>query len=321
MTLIRRHRISVVNLSSSQGGSLTFLSTIQDIIFLHLAKGTGGLGAESAKHLAKHNASNIYISGRNRQNAEKVITSIRESGSKTNVIFIECNLASLDSVKRAAETFIEQAADGLDVLMCAAGIMAVPPGLTSDGYEIQFGTNHLGHALLIKKLLPLLRARATEGKDPRIVILTSQAWAGHPRGGVAFEKLRTTQESFFMGTWFRYGQSKFANLVYARELAKRYPEITSVSIHPGVVLTDLVGTLRPQHKAFTYATTWWRMLQPHEGAYNQVWAATADKKTLVQGGYYEPVGKLENKSLDSTAKNEKVGERLWEWTQAALEEY
>ncbi|KAJ5239228.1 hypothetical protein N7468_003847 [Penicillium chermesinum] len=278
--------------------------------------GTGGLGAETAHHLARHNAKDVWISGRNAKNAQKVIDKNIASGSKTNVTFIKCDLASLASVKRAAEAFLEYCPEGPDVLMCVAGIMATPPGLTADGYEVQFGTNHLGHALLIKKLLPFLQAKATQGKDPRIVILTSQAWMMHPRGGIIFDKLRTTQESMLMGTWFRYGQSKVANLIYARELARRHPEITTVSIHPGVVLTDLLGTLRPQHRAFVYAASWWQMLQPHEdvgGYYSE--------REFGSGGYYEPVGKLKNKSLDSTATDEALATRLWDWTEAALEGY
>ncbi|KAJ5604096.1 Short-chain dehydrogenase/reductase SDR [Penicillium hordei] len=90
-----------------------------------------------------------------RTSADAVIQQIRQAGSKTLVTFLPCDLASLASVKQAAETFLAQESR-LDILMCNTGIMATPPGLTADGYEIQFGTNHLGHALLIRKLLPLL---------------------------------------------------------------------------------------------------------------------------------------------------------------------
>lgn len=242
-----------------------------------------------------------------------MIKQIHEINPNLAVTFIECDLASLTSVKNAAEHFASQHPT-LDILMCNAGIMAQPPGQTVDGYELQFGTNHLGHALLIKKLLPLLEASA----DPRIVLLSSQAWGLHPRGGISFDKLETTQDITFGGPWLRYGQSKLANLVYARELAKRFPAITSVSVHPGIVGTGLANSLGIKEKMLVYATSWWRVLQPHEGAFNQTWAATVDKAEIRNGGYYEPVGKLKDGKLDATARDEGLAERLWDWTEEAL---
>ncbi|KAJ5963727.1 uncharacterized protein N7479_003603 [Penicillium vulpinum] len=283
---------------------------------IFITGGTSGLGAESAIHLAKHNPSHIYLSGRNATSAEKVIKQIHKSNPDLLVTFIRCDLASLASVKEAAEHFTRQHIT-LDILMCNAGVMALPPGLTVDGYELQFGTNHLGHALLIKKLLPLLEVSSS----PRIVLLTSQGWGLHPRGGIIFEKLKTTQDMAFGGPWQRYGQSKLANLMYARELAKRFPTITSVSVHPGVVSTGLADGLKLKDKMIVHATTWWYILQAHEGAFNQTWAATVDKAKLRNGGYYEPVGKLEDRKLDARATDEALGERLWNWTEEALRGY
>ncbi|CAI7652502.1 unnamed protein product [Penicillium crustosum] len=280
---------------------------------IFITGGTGGLGAASALHFAKHNPSHIYLSGRNATSAEKMIQQIHEINSKLAVTFIQCDLASLTSVKNVAELFISQHST-LDILMCNAGIMAQPPSQTVDGYELQFGTNHLGHALLIKKFIPLLEAST----DPRIVLLTSQGWGLHPRGGIVFDKLKTTQDIAFGGPWVRYGQSKLANLVYARELAKRFPAITSVSVHPGVVGTGLVSGLGIKEKMLVYALTWWIILQPHEGAFSQTWAATVDKAEIRNGGYYEPVGKLMDRKLDSTARDGALAERLWDWTEEAL---
>jgi NAD(P)-dependent dehydrogenase (short-subunit alcohol dehydrogenase family) len=124
--------------------------------------------------------------------------------------------------------------------------MAIPTGLTKDGYEIQFGTNHLGHALLIKLLLPTLQRTADEtkgGADPRIVLLASKGMTLHPTGGIVFDELRTTQENLAFAHWRLYGQSKLANILYAAELARRLPQITSVSVHPGVMMTGLVTGL------------------------------------------------------------------------------
>lgn len=106
--------------------------------------------------------------------------------------------------------------------------------------------------------------------------------------------------------------------MYARELAKRFPAITSVSVHPGVVGTGLVSGLGIKEKMLVYATTWWMILQPHEGAFSQTWAATVDKAEIRNGGYYEPVGKLMDRKLDATARDGALAERLWDWTEEAL---
>lgn len=282
--------------------------------------GTNGLGAQSAIHLAKHNAAHIYISGRNAKSAENVINQIRATGTKTEVTFIECDLASLSSVKSAAEKFASET-PLLDILMCNAGIMAKPPALTPDGYELQFGTNHLGHALLIKKFLPLLEKRKSEGGDARIVILSSEAWSLHPRGGIIFDGLKTTQNFWVVGGWRRYGQSKLANMLYARELSKRYPDILTMSIHPGVVATDLVGDAGVFNKALVQVSQFGKILKPEQGAYNQVWAATAPREKIQGGSYYEPVGKMADGKLTKLAKSEALARRLWEWTEEELKDY
>lgn len=121
--------------------------------------------------------------------------------------------------------------------------MATPPALTADGYEIQFGTNHMGHALLIKHLLPLLETTADGYGDARVVSLTSLG-AGIIRDpGIDFGQFKTTMDRGFGAQWTRYGFSKLANILYSQQLAKRHPRITTASVHPGVIKTDLVGTL------------------------------------------------------------------------------
>ena len=199
--------------------------------------------------------------------------------------------------------------------------MAKPPGLTEDGYELQFGTNHLGHALLIKLLLPImLRTAQGPGADVRITILTSLGFRSHPKGGIVFKNLRTTQDFGPFGSWLRYGQSKLANLLYAAELARRYPNITSTSVHPGVVETGLVGNLGWANKLLVYVTNMGKVIKPEEGAYNQLWAVTAEKSKIINGALYEPVGLLSDK-LDKTAKSEKLAAELWEWTENQLQGY
>ncbi|KAF4540342.1 Short-chain dehydrogenase/reductase SDR [Lasiodiplodia theobromae] len=288
---------------------------------IFITGGTSGLGAESVAQLAKRHPRAIYFSGRNAKSAEGVIEKVKASTPDAPALhFVQCDLASLQSVAAAAQQVLDQE-DRLDVLMCNAGIMATPTSLTTDGYEVQFGTNHVGHALLIKKLLPLLvKTSEQPGADVRIVILTSLGFALHPHGGIVFNDLKTVQNYTFFGGFRRYGQSKLANLLYARELARRYPQITTLSIHPGVVSTGLAGQSSLINTILIYILAWWQMVPPEKGAHNQLWAAAGKVPKEKNGEMYEPVGVLSTK-LDETAKDDKLAEQLWDWTQKELEKY
>jgi retinol dehydrogenase-12 len=236
------------------------------------------------------------------------------------VTFIQCDLASLESVQKAAKEFVAKE-KRLDLLYANAGIMATPPGQTKEGYEIQFGTNHVGHALLIKLLLPTLLKTAEEpNSDVRIIILSSAAHAWPAKNGVSFPELKSLMTN--TTTWGRYGQSKLANLMYASQLAKHYPSIKTVSIHPGVVSTNLMGPTVANSVLMKWANNIVSplfMVKTLQGTWNQLWAGTVKKEELISGEYYHPVGALGGRSTIS--KDEKLQEELWEWTQKELENY
>jgi len=285
-----------------------------------LFQGTAGLGKESALALAKHSPAHVYLTGRDGKRGEAVVSEIEKSFPNVKATFVTCDLASLASVEKGAKQFTS-ASDRLDILMCNAGVMALPPGLTKDGYEVQFGTNHVGHALLIKLLLPtLLRTAELPGSTVRIVLNTSLGFRGAPRGGVVFKDLRTTQGCFpVAGNWIRYGQSKLANILYAAELGRRYPSITSVSIHPGVINTGLIGNLSCLDKALVHVTNIGNFMTPEEGIQNQLWAATAKNGDVVNGAFYEPVAVLG--THDKLSKDENLATQLWDWTEKELEAF
>ncbi|KAJ7278943.1 oxidoreductase [Mycena rebaudengoi] len=277
--------------------------------------GTAGIGKETILALAAHNPQRIYFSGRDSKRAEAIIA---EGNNAASLVFLQCDLTSLASVEQAAKQIVSES-DRLDTVICNAGVMNVPPALTKDGYEVHFGTNHVGHALLIKILLPvLLRTAEMPGSDVRIVSLTSQGFATHPSGGIVFKDLRTTQDTM-LARPSRYGQSKLANILYAAELARRYPQITSVSVHPGVVSTDLVLSQSAFMRALIHITNPSGLLTPPEGARNQLWASTADKSGITNGEYYEPVGELGKHARKS--KDTKLAAELWEWTEKELAGY
>ncbi|KAK3114266.1 hypothetical protein LTR53_007586 [Teratosphaeriaceae sp. CCFEE 6253] len=286
--------------------------------------GTAGLGRETVLSFAAHAPAHIFFTGRSASSADGLVQDATARYPECPVTFIPCDLASLDSVFQAAKSIIAQT-DRLDIAMMNAGVMTLPPGLTKDGYEIQFGTNHMGHALLAKLLTPLLSATAQRTGDVRLVWTTSLGYRAHLKGGVLFGSIKTTQCNItpVLGPWMRYGQSKLANLLYARAFAQHHPDMVSVSIHPGVSATGLVTSLSFANRMFVYATNIGRMISAEECAWNQQWAATAllgsAEGQVESGKYYEPVGIKTVPSGEAT--NDELAEKLWQWTQEELGAY
>ncbi|ROW15365.1 hypothetical protein VPNG_02262 [Cytospora leucostoma] len=288
---------------------------------IFITGGTAGLGARTLEQLAKKKPSHIYFTGRSTKGAEAIISKIEGFVPRTNITFVQLDQADLASIKRALEKDFKH--DRLDVLICNAGIMATPAGTSKDGYEIQFAINHLGHALIIKKLLPtLLRTAALPGADVRVISITSLGWKGHPAGGIQFETLRSAQDMGFAGPWKRYGQSKLANIIYPAELARRHPRVTALSVHPGVAETELVNTQPFLHKVAIYVGNLGRLDSPGDATLNTLWAAAAAPKSELQNGaWYLPVGVLAQSQLDKDASDPELAKKLWDYTEDALKDF
>lgn len=293
-----------------------------------LLQGTAGLGAGSVREFAAHNAEHIYFTGRNVSAANILISEIKAQHPTVGISFIEMDLSSLRSVKDSVASGFKH--NRLDILMNNAGIIAKPPSVSIDGYEIQFATNHLGHAMLTRQLLPFLVTASNElGSDVRIVNITSDGYEFHRAitGGISFSELDSgsTMSRTILGPWVRYGQSKLANILFASELARRYPSITSVSIHPGLVMTSMNTEMKGFNKRFVDVTSWLggvKKLEPHEGVLNQLWCAAGAKKgTLKNGGFYRPVGQDSWDKLTREARDKELAARLWEWTEGVLAKF
>ncbi|KAE9376609.1 NAD(P)-binding protein [Stipitochalara longipes BDJ] len=276
--------------------------------------GNLGLGKQSALDLAKHNPSELWIAARGEETGNTAVEEIKKISPGVSVKFLRLDLASFKSVKEAARTFLS-AASRLDILYMNAGIMGGPHVTTEDGYERQFGTNHMGHALLFKLLKPImLKTASLPGADVRVVILSS---AGHRfgKGKLLFDSFKSTAED--LSPTDKYCQSKLANLVYARALAKHVPEITSVSIYPGDIRTGLF-TANGGHWLITVLRNVVLPLTAvsvEDGVKNQLWAGTV--KGVKSGEYYEPVGVTGKQSV--YAYNDEVAEKLWEWTENEID--
>lgn len=280
--------------------------------------GNNGLGLQSVIDLARHEPKEIWLSARSTDKANNAIKTVKQVVPGANIKSLEMDLSSFESVKAAARTFTS-ASDRLDVLMLNAGVMGAAAELTTDGYEMQFGTNHVGHALLTKLLTPVLdKTAAAAGADVRVVVLSSAAVETTPNGGMHLETVKTKQE--FMNSMIRYAQSKLANALWARELARHHAGWTVAAVHPGVVNTNLTNRLRERYWFLGPAMTIVNMLLTTvaDGALNQLWAATAPKKDIQSGALYYPVGNLEGGRRGKYNQDDDLGKKLWDWTEEEL---
>ena len=277
---------------------------------LAIVTGTGGLGFEDALALARAGAE-VIIAGRNAQKGDAAVRRIGEQVPAANIGFEQLDLASLQSVQRFADT-IAARHDRLDILINNAGVM-VPPvrQQTTDGFELQFGTNYLGHFALTAHLLPLL----AKGSDPRVVTLSSVAARS---GQIDFNDL---QSSAAYNASRAYGQSKIACLMFAQELQRRSESgkwgITSIAAHPGIARTELLHNAPGRISVMGLTRSYlWFLFQPvAQGALPSLYAATAPQAQ--PGAYYGPDRLSETRGYPSLAKvppqalDKAVSERLW----------
>jgi NAD(P)-dependent dehydrogenase (short-subunit alcohol dehydrogenase family) len=191
-----------------------------------------GLGLRSAEALAAKGA-RVLMACRNATKAAEAATSVAALATGPDPEVVPLDLSSLASVAACAEQVADEL-DHLDVLMNNAGIMAVPKGLTVDGFESQIGTNHLGHFALTGRLLPVLLA----APEPRVVSVASNA---HKFGHLHLDDLSFERRRY--SRWGAYGQTKLANLLFSGELQRRAvaagTALTAVAAHPGYAATNL----------------------------------------------------------------------------------
>ena len=249
---------------------------------------SAGLGVETARVLAAHGA-DVVGAARDLAKAEGATAVVREAAAKGggSLALVELDLANLKSVRAAADALV---ADGqtFDLVIANAGVMAPPLGRTADGFETQFGTNHLGHFVLINRIASLLKAGS------RVVSLAS---SGHRFSDVNLEdpNFETTEYVPFEA----YGRSKTANILFAVEFDRRHKDrgVRAAAVHPGGIQTELARHLDP-----TFIQQWidqlnaqaaaagqppieWKTIP--QGAATSVWAGVVAPASLVAGRYSE----------------------------------
>lgn len=257
-----------------------------------------GIGYHAALKLARKGA-HVMLACRDRQRGEDALSRLGEDSPSAHTELVIFDLASLASVRDFAEQELAKHRP-IHILINNAGVMAPPHRLqTADGFELQFGTNVLGHFALTALLMPALELAAEAGERPRVVTIASIA---HKRGQLNFDDLQSTKN---YGPMRAYQQSKLADLMFAFELDRRLrarsSRVMSVAAHPGVADTNLfrTGDYSPLEKAA-------RTLLGHvigivfntdaEGALPTLYTATA--ATAEDGGYYGPQGFREMRGED-----------------------
>lgn len=237
---------------------------------------TGGLGIETGRALASVGAA-VTIAGRSADKLEAALSTLRQQVPGGSFDAEQIDLASLTNVRAGVKRIVDRGRS-IDLLINNAGVMLCPEGQTEDGFETQFGTNHLGHFVLTAGLLPALSPGA------RVVVLSS---AAHLSGSCDLDDLNWRHRAYDPS--LAYAQSKTANIWFASELQRRYSDrLTAFSVHPGVIQTDLGRHLteamidgmraRFEEGGITLKSV-------PQGAATSVWAATAPELADRGGAY------------------------------------
>jgi NAD(P)-dependent dehydrogenase (short-subunit alcohol dehydrogenase family) len=268
-----------------------------------------GLGLVTARELARAGAK-VVLACRNTAKGENAMRECEAAAPGAELELEALDLARLDSVRAFAERF-RAAHDGLDLLINNAGVMATPRRYTADGFELQLGTNHLGHFALTGLLIGTMESR----EDARVVTLSSGA---HRFGRIAFDNLSGDRRYF---RWRAYGQSKLANLMFALELDRRLraagSSVKSLAAHPGYAATNLQFAGPPGVDAAVMKVSNRIIAQSDEmGALPTLYAAT--EPGLEGGTFCGPDGFLEQHGHpkrvrpSGAARDAEVARRLWE---------
>jgi dehydrogenase/reductase SDR family protein 13 len=247
----------------------------------------------------------VFLAGRSRERTEPVIERIRRSSGPESATFLPLDLSSLASVREGARNFLALGLP-LHALVNNAGLAGVR-GLTPDGFEMTFGTNHLGPFLLTLLLLDRLR----ESAPSRIVNVSSSAH--HRARGVDWDAQRRPATS--TAGFDEYSVSKLANVLFTKELARRLAGsgVTAYALHPGVVATDLWRELPwgIRHLAKLF------MISPEEGARTTLHCATAPEALLESGAYYDSCKAVRpSRAADDASLAAELWRRSLEWTGA-----
>ncbi|KAI9444096.1 NAD-P-binding protein [Lactarius indigo] len=283
--------------------------------------GNSGVGRETARVLLSKGAK-VYIATRSEEKSQKAIDELKKETGKDSIFFLKLDLADLVSVKAAAEEFIGKETE-LHTLYNNGGVMNTPvDDVTTQGYDMQFGTNVLGHFYFTKLLLPVLTvtAKQTAAGTVRVVNVSSIAHQYGLPEGIRWATLASGKDSLGARKGLDpaklYGQSKLGNILFSKELARRHGAegIVSTSLHPGVINTDLGrysgSILQLIGRLIGYDVTY--------GALTSLYAGTAPAAGELNGKYFTVWARLavpSKKALDT-----ELAKKLWEWCEEQVKD-
>ena len=267
-----------------------------------------GLGLHTCLELARHGA-RVLMACRDPARGRASLARVKAEVPTADAELVLLDLASLAGVRTAAEQ-VAGRIPRLDVLVCNAGVMAPPRGLTADGFELQLGINHLGHFALVGRLMPQVLA----APDARVVVVSS---AAHNFGRVSFEDLMGERR---YRRWRAYGQSKLANLLFARELSRRTrtgaAHLTVAAAHPGYAATELQSKQSaPLLELGMKIANAVVAQSAHAGAWPSLYAATMPD--VLDDDYFGPAGPGELRGSptrvgrSAAAQDDRTAGRLW----------
>jgi len=251
--------------------------------------GNSGIGLVTVGQLAKQGA-HVVLACRRVEAGERAKEQLQNQALRGQIEVMPLDLAKLASVRSFAQAYLKQN-DVLHGLVNNAGIMNTPKGLTQDGFELQFGTNHLGHYLLTELLLEALK-KATPS---RVVNLSScfHDKAFGREGKIDFEDLHFERKKY--DGWEAYAQSKLANLLHAKSLSRRLSGsgVSVASVHPGWVRTNLMKSSMPiwmQDYVLRPVLQLAGMIEPWQGAQSTLYALLSPEVPSLSGSYFSQVG-------------------------------
>lgn len=267
-----------------------------------------GIGRATAEALARRGG-RVVLCGRSEARTRPVIDALRAEDSSYDLAFVPLDLASLASVKDAAETLLARE-PRIDVLIDNAGL-AGHQGETEDGFEIQFGVNHLGHYLLTRLLLP----RLLESVPSRVVVVASR---NHLRAKDGIDYDAVTRPTATRVGLHEYDVSKLANVLFAKELARRYADegLHAYALNPGAVASDVWRRIPAPLRAIFVRLR--KMKTNEEGAETSIFCATAPLEDLVDGGYYQDCALSKENPI---ASDPEAAAELWERSEAWVRPY
>lgn len=286
-----------------------------------------GIGLVTARQLAKQGAT-VIMGVRRVSEGQRVAAEIRRDMGTATLVVYQLELDDLKSV-RAFAAVVNRNHPTLQGLVNNAGVMKTPFGRTKDGFETQFGVNHLGHFLLTNMLMEGLKA----GAPSRVVNLSSffHEYAMGRKGEIHFDDLNYERRPF--DTWEAYAQSKLANLLHARELGRRLAGtgVTTASVNPGFVRTNLMKIPAPmwlQRLLLLPVMRLIGMIEPWEGAQTTLHALLAPEAEQQTGAYYSQIARYQDKasraggwplrSPNPVALDDAVAARLWRASEALV---